>query len=82
MAYVWLELPVQPPPVVIARRSVISRHVGEIDHQFSRLGIVDHRLFALTAVGAPAIEAAADLLLRLRAALPDGVRRRYRPSPR
>ena len=30
---------------------------------FSRLGIVDHRLYALTAVDAAAIEAAADLLL-------------------
>lgn len=128
--YVWLELPVKPPPVVIARRSLISRHVSGIDHGvlderfafeppgrsggwtdkgdsarerayearlrelfgpaadilvdapavFSRLGIVDHRLFALTAVDAASIEAAADLLLSLRAALPEDVLRRYRPA--
>jgi hypothetical protein len=132
VGYVWLELPVQPPPVVIARRSVTSSHVSGIDHRvlderfvfdppgravgwtgaagdsheraydaklrelfgpatdilvdappvFFRLGIVDHRLFALTEVDAPAIEATADLLLRLRAAIPDGALRRYRPAPR
>ena len=46
----------------------------------SRLGIVDHRLFALTSVDATAIEGAADLLLRLRAAMPDDVLRRYRST--
>lgn len=128
--YVWLELPVTPPPVVITRRTVLSPHVSRIDHgvldeqfafdppgrsggwtntgdsdrelayderlrelfgpatgvlveapdTFWRLGIVDHRLYALTALDAAAIEAAADLLLRVRAAIPDDVLRRYRPA--
>jgi len=47
---------------------------------FWRLGVVDHRLFALTARDAAAIEAAADLLLQVRAAIPDNVLRRYRPA--
>lgn len=48
---------------------------------FTRLGIVGHRLFAVTAVDdADRIEAAADLLLDLRAALPEDVQRRYRPA--
>jgi hypothetical protein len=130
--YVWLELPVTPPPVVITRRTVLSPHVSGIDHgvlderfafdppgrsggwtntgdsngerayderlrelfgpatdvlveapdMFWRLGIVDHRLYALTARDAAAIEAAADLLLRLRAAMPEEVLRRFRPAPR
>jgi hypothetical protein len=128
--YVWLELPVTPPPVVITRRTVLSPHVSGIDHgvlderfafdppgrsggwtdtgdsdrerayderlrelfgpatdvlvdapdTFWRLGIVDHRLYALTARDAAAIEAAADLLLGLRAAMPEESLRRYRPA--
>lgn len=129
-SYVWLELPVTPPPVVITRRTVLSPHVSRIDHGvlderfafdppgrfegwttkgdsdrerayderlrelfgpatdilvnaphvFLRLGIVDHRVFALTPKDAAAIEAAADLLLQVRAAIPDTVLRRYRPA--
>ena len=128
-SYLWLELPVAPPPVVITRRTVLSPHVSRIDHgmlderfafdppgrsggwtnkgdddrerayderlrelfgpatdvlvdapdMFWRLGIVDHRLYALTARDAAAIEAAADLLLQVRSAFPDNVLGRYRP---
>jgi len=44
---------------------------------FTGLGIVGHRLYAVTEVDADRIEAAADLLLELRAALPERVLRRY-----